>query len=284
LVIVKLIELCNMLGFRLPIVGMVVGILLSPGIASAQADKEFREFVEQAKLPIYELEVVGQIPHSTESYIQGLVFLDGLLYESTGLYDESSLQKIDAKTGEVLKVVPIDSWMFAEGLALCGGRLVQLTWKEGTAIIYSLDNLSRVGEFEYNTDGWGLAWDGERFLMSDGSPELYFRRSSDFALVGGVQVTIEGRLLYGLNELEYVGGRLYGNLLGGDYIVEIDPVDGRVMAVVDAKLLRNLMPPQPPEHLMNGIAHDPETNEFFLTGKNWPTIFRVRLVRQLSGR
>lgn len=242
----------------------------------------FGDLVHASKVPLYQVEVVGQIPHNPQSFTQGLLYSAGVLYESTGLYGSSSLQKINPVSGDTLKVIPLDSALFGEGLTLCDGALVQLTWREETALKYQLDNLEPAGEWRYETEGWGLTTDGKRLIMTDGTAAMYFRSPKDFSLQERITVTLVGQPVRFLNELEYANGKVYANVLSQDYIVEIDPVGGAITGVIDAHDLRDLMPGLDPTNPLNGIAFDSTTGDFYVTGKLWPTIFRVRFVRNLG--
>jgi glutaminyl-peptide cyclotransferase len=219
--------------------------------------------------------VVSIFPHDSTAYTQGLLWHQGSLYESTGLYGASRLRRVDPETGAVLQEVALAPRYFGEGLALAGDRLIQITWQEGKAFVYDRETFQRVGELGYTGEGWGLCWDGERLVMSDGSDRLTFRDPRTFEAVGSVRVTRSGRPVRFLNELECVGGSVYANVWQSEEILKIDPATGRVVAVVDAS---NLLLPQERVGLdvLNGIAWNPETGTFFLTGKLWPKTFEVR--------
>lgn len=236
------------------------------------------DFARANNVPIYEVEIVGEIPHNPESFTQGLLYHGDVLYESTGLYRQSALNKLDPATGKLLQTVALDSTYFGEGLAMCGGELVQLTWHENTAIVWKLPSLELIKTYYYSGEGWGLTTDGRSLIMSDGSEWLYHRSMNDFSLEDSVAVTIAGRRVNGLNELEYAAGRIYANFLGLDDIAEIDPASGRITALVDAAALRDRVTGIPYETPLNGIAYDSASGEFFLTGKLWPKIFRVKFV------
>ncbi len=223
------------------------------------------------------VQVLGSTPHDRSAFTQGLVWFQGALYESTGLYGQSTVREVDRATGEVRRQVRLDPTVFAEGLAQVGDRLVQITWQQGVAYVYDIATLERLDQFTYTGEGWGLCNDGARLVMSDGSSALTFRDPETFGAIGTVSVTLDGRPLDRLNELECVGDRVYANVWMSDLIVRIDPGSGRVDAAIDAG---NLLPPAERigADVLNGIAYDPEQDVFLITGKLWPRVFEVRFV------
>ena len=229
------------------------------------------------KMEQYTVHVVKTIPHNTRSFTQGLLYYDGMLYESTGLYGQSSLQKIDARTGDVQKVLPI-SEVFAEGLARWENRLIQLTWKHKTAFIYNITDFSQIGTFRYETEGWGLTTDTKHLIMSDGTDIISFRNPFSFKTERKIRVTLGGKPLSRINELEYVDRSIYANVWHENIIIQIDSANGKVIGVIDATPLLRMQPPLYGENVLNGIAYNDETQTFYLTGKNWPTIFEVTFI------
>ncbi|HVT59265.1 MAG TPA: glutaminyl-peptide cyclotransferase [Thermoanaerobaculia bacterium] len=224
------------------------------------------------------VKVLSVRPHDPTAYTQGLVWFRGLLYESAGLYDSSSLREVDAATGEVRRRLQVPPGFFAEGLAQVDDRLVQLTWKEGVAFVYGIKSFERVGEFHYQGEGWGLCNDGRRLVMSDGSDRLTFRDPKSFARLGEVRVRLDGRPLDRLNELECVGGSVYANVWTTEDIVRIDPASGEVSELIDASGLLGQSEKDEGAEVLNGIAYDPESRTFLITGKLWPKLFEVQFV------
>lgn len=225
--------------------------------------------------------VVSTRPHDTAAYTQGLVWHQGMLYESDGQYSSSSLRQVDPATGEVKREVKIPDRYFAEGLALVGDRLVQLTWQEGTAFVYRAADFEKVREISYQGEGWGLCYDGKRLIMSDGSDRLTFRDPETFAVtagVGSIQVRLGGTPVDKLNELECVDGAVYANVWMTEKILRIDPATGEVTAVIDASGLLSPADYQAGAEVLNGIAWMPETKTFLITGKYWPRMFEVEFV------
>lgn len=225
-------------------------------------------------------EVLQSYPHDAQAFTQGLLLHNGTLYESTGLYGRSSLRQIELATGTVQRRIDLPRNLFGEGLALAGGKLVQLTWREGVAPTYDLASFTRNGEFSYSGDGWGLCFDGTEFVQSDGSHRLIFRDAATFAVTRQLAVTEHGQPVAELNELECVGDVVYANIWMTDRIVEIGKLNGVVRSNIDASGL--LSPPERAaldhEATLNGIAYDPSNRTFLLTGKLWPKVFRVRFI------
>jgi glutaminyl-peptide cyclotransferase len=236
---------------------------------------------EETGTPVQTVEVLTTIPHRPSAWTQGLVWAgDGRLYESTGLLGQSTLATIDLATGDAGDITAVDPALYAEGLALVGDELIQLTWQDGVAPIYDAATFERTGEFTYDGEGWGLCHDGDRLVMSDGSADLTFRDPATFDETGSVTVTLDGDEVGELNELECVGDRVYANVWHTDTILEIDAASGEVLTVVDASALAAQLDPPAAgtEAVLNGIAHDPHTDTFWLTGKLWPQMFQVRFV------
>jgi glutamine cyclotransferase len=226
-------------------------------------------------------EVVSRRPHDTSAWTQGLLFDDaGRLFESTGIREVSQVRELDPLTGEVVRAVdtPLDA--YGEGLALVGDRLlVQLTWMDHVAFRYDLETFAVLGSFAYEGEGWGLCYDGERLVMSDGSDRLTFRDPATFAVLGSVPVTADGYPVPRLNELECPDGEVWANVWGTDAIVRIDPSSGAVTGFLD---LRGLVQPDPslddPGAVLNGIARSPSGDTWLLTGKLWPEAVEVRIL------
>ncbi len=224
-------------------------------------------------------EVVRTLPHAPEAFTQGLLLHNGRFYESTGQYGSSSLREVDPETAEVIRIRQLEPRYFGEGLARVDDRLIQLTWRENTAFVYNLETFDPLGSFSYPTEGWGLCYDGEVLYMSDGSATLYRRNPVTFELLGQLEVTQAGKAVQRLNELECVGDSIYANIFLSSSIVKIDKRSGRVQTEIDASGLLPLSGrPNHPDAVLNGIAYDPATELFYLTGKLWPTMFEVRFV------
>lgn len=229
-------------------------------------------------------QILSTQPHDTTSYTEGLVWFDGFLYESSGLYSSSYLRQLDPQTGKVLRQINDPAQVFGEGLALEGNHLVQLTWHEKIAYLYDLNTFAQTGTFSYEGEGWGLCFDGQRFYMTDGSSVISIRDAKTFAVTGMLQVVRDGKPVTQLNELECVGGSLYANVWMTNNILRLDKASARVTAVIDGS---GLLTPQEVEAagqqgVLNGIAYDPASDTFWITGKLWPKMFAVKFVAKGS--
>lgn len=223
-------------------------------------------------------QVVRTLPHDSTAYTQGLLLHRGVLYESTGRYGESRVRTVDPNSGEVLRDAPLDSIYFGEGLARVNDRLIQLTWKEGTARVLDAETLDSVGSFSYGGEGWGLCYDGTQLWMSDGTSTLTRRDPESFALLGTLDVTSGGVAVFRLNELECVDGDIWANVYQRDEIVRVDATTGQVTGILNAQpLTSGAGRLGDPEAVLNGIAWNPESGTFYLTGKLWSRLYEVRL-------
>lgn len=231
----------------------------------------------------YTFEVVKKYPHDTSAFTQGLEFHDGVFYESDGGYADaggSSLRKVELTTGKVLKKLDLPGNIFAEGLTLVGDKLIQLTWQNGIGLIYNKDSFEKLGEFAYqaSAEGWGLCFDGKRLLKSDGTNRIYFLNKDTYKEEGYIEVYGQNGIINSLNELEWVDGKIYANAWQTDIIYVIDPQSGAVEAEVN---LSGLLPSKDrtaDTDVLNGIAWDAEGKRLFVTGKNWDTLFQIKLV------
>lgn len=232
-----------------------------------------------AKVKYYTLEVVAEYPHDTGSYTQGLFFHEGQLYESTGLNGKSTFRKVDLATGEALEKMNFDKKYFVEGSVIWNGDLYILTWESRVAFIYDAETLEYKSSWKYPREGWGITTDGKQLIASDGTANLYFM-NNNFALDRKVVVRYEEKPVRFLNELEYIDGKIWANVYTSDEIVMINPKDGKVVGVVDCRglLPRNLRTVE--TDVLNGIAYNPEDGKIYLTGKNWPKLYEVRLVEK----
>ncbi|MDX1430813.1 MAG: glutaminyl-peptide cyclotransferase [Gammaproteobacteria bacterium] len=221
--------------------------------------------------------VVAAYPHDRGAYTQGLVLVDGDLYESTGEYGRSRLRRVDRVTGDVLDEVRLADEYFGEGLAAIGDRLYQLTWRAGKVFVYGRHTLDRLAVLEREGQGWGLAFDGEQLILSDGSEYLYFLDPASLAERRRVAVHDERGPVRNLNELEYVNGYVYANVWQSVRIARISPRDGRVTGWIDLSGLLSPLERRADTDVLNGIAYDPDSGHLLVTGKRWPRLFEIAL-------
>lgn len=222
--------------------------------------------------------VVHVYPHDPNAYTQGLIYLDGHLYESTGLNGHSSVRMVDLTSGRVLQSVPVPDQYFAEGLTNWGSTLVQLTWRSHVGFVYDRFSFRLLHTFHYDCEGWGLTQDGKNLIESDGSAELRFWDPATFREVRHITVTDHLRHVDQLNELEYIHGEIYANVWHTDRIARISPQTGKVLGWID---LAGLLPEDQrsnPEAVLNGIAYDAQHDRLFVTGKLWPKLFEIKIV------
>jgi glutamine cyclotransferase len=224
----------------------------------------------------YAYDVLAAWPHDPNAYTQGLAFVDGRLFESTGLIGQSRLREVELGTGRVLREVRLPDECFGEGIAVCKHGIFQLTWMEHKAFVYEQATLRVTGTFEYAGEGWGLATVGELLVMSDGTDRLRFRDPYTFKTKRTVRVKCNGRTVRRLNDLEHVRGEIWANLYRSDYVISLDPKTGVVTGAVDFGGLLEAGK-RPALGVLNGIAYDSTGDRMFVTGKLWPKIFEVRL-------
>jgi glutaminyl-peptide cyclotransferase len=259
----------------------------------------------QAVGSVYGYEVVLEYPHGTDAFTQGLIYLDGFLYESTGITGRSSLRKVRLETGEVIQQHAVNRRDYGEGLTEWRGRLIQLTprrrgsepiWHlrtffedarrhfgDNVGVTYDIESFEPQSSFMYRGDGWGITHDDHRLIMSDGSSKLRFLDPETFAELGRLEVFDGNKPVEYLNELEFVDGKIYANVQSLDRIAIIQPDSGQVTGWIDLARLKSRMPPLSPDPLrpiLNGIAYDAAGRRLFVTGKLWPKLFEIRLTPQ----
>ena len=221
--------------------------------------------------------ILKTFPHDTSSYTQGLLIYKGSMYEGTGNYGHSHLMKVDIATGKAEKKIPLDAKYFGEGVTILNDTIYQLTYKEHTVFVYTLNDFKKVKEFKLDTDGWGLTTDGKVLIASDGSSNLFYYDPHTFALLRTQSITEGGALSYNLNELEYIDGYVYANQYQAPYILKIDPAAGKIVAKADLTTIWNRVKVIDPQaDVPNGIAYDSASKKIYLTGKLWPELYEVQ--------
>jgi len=264
---------------RFAVLAVLIGFALLgvPSVVAHQASATPAAMSEET--PVYGYRVVAEFPHDRQAFTQGLVFLDGVLYEGTGLNGESTLRRVDLKSGEVLQSVALNPAAFGEGIAVMDDHIYQLTWKNKTAVLWDRKTFEPLEVFSYDTEGWGLTTDGEQLIMSDGTNRLYFRDPKTFDVLSTIDVFDGDRPVANLNELEYVDGKIWANVWQTDLIAQIDPDTGNVVGWIDLRGLLSEKARQRHEvDVLNGIAVDPATGHIYVTGKLWPKLFEIELV------
>jgi len=223
---------------------------------------------------------LNAFPHDSNAFTQGLVFHEGYFYEGTGLYGSSSLRKIEVESGTILQQVDLSTNYFGEGITIYENHIYQLTWLEKKGFIYHLEDFDSLGHFSYNHEGWGLTHNGSELIISDGTATIRFVDPKTLKLVRSIEVISGEKPLRNLNELEYIDGRIYANIWLTDWIVIIDPENGRVTGRIDLTGLLDEVDRTFNTDVLNGIAYDMEQNRLFVTGKRWPKVFEIEVVRK----
>lgn len=239
-------------------------LFLSPALAGAAARVDMAE-------------VVRVLPHDTDAFTEGLFVRDGTLYESTGREGHSVIRSADLATGRVRKSVTLPASIFGEGIVAFGSTLYSVTWHGGVGYRWALPGLKRTGTFRYTGEGWGMTQDGRHIILSDGTPTLRFLDSKSLAVVRRLAVTWEGKPLKQLNELEYVDGEILANVWMTPLIARIDARTGHVTGWIDLTPLVQRVALNDPDSVPNGIAWDAKLRRLYVTGKNWPSLFEIKL-------
>jgi len=239
----------------------------------------------QAGTPEYGYTVVHAYPHDPKAFTEGLFYLDGTLYESTGLNGESDVRQVQLTTGRVLRSRALAPTYFGEGIVNWKNHLIQLTYQTQIGFVYDLATFKPLSSFHYVGEGWGLTQDGVHILMSDGTQFIRFLDPETLKETGRIQVTDRGQPVRNVNELEWVKGEILANIWQTDEIARIDPKTGKVVGWID---LSSLLPASErandPDAVLNGIAYDAKDDRLFVTGKHWPTLFEIRLVQKTNAR
>ena len=258
---------------------MVVEFLITVGVLCLMGGGWLwrrRRVVKLDGVPRIDPRILRTVPHEPRSHTQGLFFRNGELWESTGLHGHSTLRQVDRNSGKVVRSIKVPEKYYAEGAACLGDRIVQLTWRNEVALIYDVKNLNIMDHYTYKGEGWGLASDGLRFYMTDGSDWLTYR-GEKFDVIRRVPVRACGRGVRRLNALDYVEGKLLVNVYGLDDILVIDPITGQVQAVISCHEMAATQCQRKRGEVLNGIAYDPHTGQIYLTGKGWDRYYVVQV-------
>jgi len=234
--------------------------------------------VSTASIPVYDVDVVHTYPHDPGAFTEGLFYLNGFLYESTGLEQHSTIRKVRLETGKVVQKIAIPPEYFGEGIVNWRGRLISLTWKSHLGFIFDLASLKLQSQFQYEGEGWALTRNDKQIIMSDGTPELRILDPATLKETGRISVTLDGKPVPHENELEWVKGEIFANVWETNWILRIDPRDGHVVGAIN---IAGLLKPQDivagQTDVPNGVAYDAKHDRLFVTGKNWPKLFEIRL-------
>ena len=224
---------------------------------------------------LYTYEIIEAYNHDEMAFTQGLEFIDGFLFESTGLFGESTLRKVDLKTGKVLEIIDLQDQYFGEGITIMNDRIIQLTWISNKGFVYEKDSFELISEFTYPTEGWGITNDNSQLIMSDGTSTLFFLDPNTFHTTKQVQV-IDKEPISNLNELEYIQGKIWANIWNQDKIAIINPETGNVEGWIDLTGINNENT-QDQNKVLNGIAYDSEKDRLFVTGKKWSKLYQIEV-------
>ena len=236
---------------------------------------------KKAQHPPDSYRIIHAYPHDPDAFTQGLVYVDGHLYESTGRNGKSSMRMVNLFTGEVLQQYDLPAEYFGEGLTDWDSNLVQLTWKNGVAFTYDRFSFTLKGRSHYQGEGWGLTHDDKHLIVSDGTSVLRFLDPRSFSITRRISVTDEtGNPITNINELEYIRGEIYANVWHANQIVRISPVTGKIVGRIDLTGLIDRKELADPEAVLNGIAYDAKADRLFVTGKLWPKLFEIRIVHR----
>ena len=261
-------------------IGSVVILLLSLTTLDCQTNPSANHRAGRDPASNYGYEVVRVWPHDPDAFTQGLVFHDGKLLESTGEVGRSSLRRVEMETGKVVQRVDVPVPYFAEGITLLKGKIYQLTWQHQLGFIYDALTFDKIGQFNYQGEGWGLTNDGQSLILSDGSNHIRFIDPANFQVSKSIPVLDGSTAVTEINELEYVHGEIYANIWHADRIARIDPQTGRVVGWINLAGLLSPGEVQDEEAVLNGIAYDEASGRLFVTGKLWPKLFEIRVIQK----
>ena len=260
---------------KLSRIGVVLALAAMFSLTTSVIRAE-NSFAEQ-KVKNYKVKVVEVLPHDVSSYTQGLFFYENQLYESSGQYGQSFFRMVDLGKGSTLRSFALSRHYFGEGATVLNGKLFILTWLEKVVLVHDIKTFKPLGTLSNPREGWGLTNNGKDLIMSDGSDKLYTLDPSNFMVRSSVTVTLNGRPVNQLNELEYINGEVWANVYMTDTIVIIDPVSGIVKATIDCKNLLPAALKTSKTDVLNGIAYNPANKQIYLTGKYWPKMYRIVL-------
>ena len=267
-------------------IALAMGVLITTVFPTHLSSRE-RPSHQQSKtesgstsaIPVYSFKVINVHPHDRNAFTQGLIYEDGAFIEGTGLYRRSSLRRVSIETGDVLKYRELPPHLFGEGVTIYGNKIIQLTWRSNVGFVYDKDSFELLREFNYPTEGWGVTYDGKHLIMSDGTANLYFLNPETFEHEKQIGVHDDNSVVDRLNELEYVDGEIFANVFQTNRIARINPKTGKVVGWIDLTGILSSEDRRTPVDVLNGIAYDAEKKRLFVTGKLWPKLFEIELIR-----
>jgi len=229
----------------------------------------------------YGYKIINVFPHDKEAYTQGLQYENGVLYESTGLYKQSSLRKVNLKTGEIINSIKLDDKIFAEGMVKIQNKIYQITYREQTGFVYDATTFQLLQKFNLPLrEGWGMTYDGKHLLISDGSSSVYFFDRDNFSITDQIQIASDTEIYESINEMEYIQGKVYANVYTKDIVLIFDPQTGKVTGIINLKNLLSQADRTENTDVLNGIAYIPANKHLLVTGKNWPKLFEIELIKK----
>ena len=258
----------------------VIGLLALTGVFFIYHYSNLEPSANSNVIPVYTYKVVNTYPHDRSAFTEGLVFEDGVLYEGTGLRGYSNLRRVKLETGEILQICELPPQFFGEGVTVYGNKIIQLTWQSHIGFIYDKYSFKLLQEFNYPDEGWGIAHDGKHLIMSDGTATLHFLDPETFEEISQIEVSANNTPVTRINELEYIQGEIYANIWQTERIARIDPLTGQVIGWIDLKGILSPEDDSETVDVLNGIAYDIKNSRLFVTGKFWPKLFEIELIRQ----
>lgn len=230
--------------------------------------------------PVYTFKIVNSYPHDENAFTEGLVFENGVFFESTGIYRRSTLRKVDPETGDILAIHKLPPRLFGEGIVICKDKIIQLTYQSRLGLVYDKKTFRLLREFHYPTEGWGIAYDGKQLILSDGSSRLYLLDPETYKIICWIEVYDDKGPVRGLNELEYINGEIYANIFPTEHIAIIKPRTGEVTGWINLEGILDPAYPNRERCTLNGIAYDVAKKRLLVTGKYYPKIFEIELSPQ----
>ena len=262
------------------VVASILG-LTNSGFGACTSDAPAKPAVNSNRTPTYVFDVVRTYPHDPTAYTQGLVWHEGRMFEGTGQVGKSSIREVELQTGRVIRKRDVPPPHFGEGFVILGDNLYEITWQTHKAFVYDWKTFAPKKEFTYEGEGWGLTTDGTSLIMSNGSSAITFRDPTTFAIQRTINVTDHDVPVNSLNELEWVKGEIWANVWQSDQIARINPESGAVVGWIDLAGIFPASERTGSEEVLNGIAYDAANDRIFVTGKNWPKLFEIK-VKQRS--